>query len=1274
MNHSVRKEVLKTALNEIKKSKREKRIIILLASLAVFSTLILLFLISFQQVLTGYASYVEGKAGYLTKITLTQEFPTTYWHGIYGLGLRVPGFIEQLQKTVGSGEITRQDLFFECLQADAVGGNEIYASTSDFIDFESLEPATPAMIDSFLGCSGKVDCASNTFKKTMSVMVGAQNITNIPSTHTYKWDGDYEVFSLGILKDSMNNLVFVTTIKNLQRGYNPNVTVNFQLLLPVPAGQQKTYYFFTDPFDTCPQGGGIGDVLVANIYGYVRDESGNPIENASVIFRGFSKLTDANGFYNLSIEVLAGTYNLISMKTGFDDYISDLNISFSNSVIEKNITMKIYTPGFNQTINPIIDGYVRDIFDRPLSLALVKLGGSYSISDANGYYSLNPTILPESHPIIAILEGYNNYYAILNFTKDTIYLSHNITLEEFADLQDMIFETGPYTEEFVKVVQTVQVEQARERGEDYWISTKEIFREVRHNTFVEESVGLYGFKSGLNLVFSLSPEIEDFIKLDKPSLSLPIETFGELKLIIYGTKPLGEYNGSLIISGTIEKEIPIRIRIVERRVPVETLLLKLDLSKSTFYPGEKLNYRITFQNLIRDHGYLVDLFILLENSDKEVVFTKEIKNFEVKDSVTLIDEINLPRNLSEGEYVLRVDANYLDYLSSASTPLNIQRPIYLYSFLGIPFWIYLVIISTISFISLNLFLYKRSLEKKKRYQISLDKNTLPKPGARTIKVGKIAETNTPAYYEIDKLTTHAIIAGATGMGKSISAQVIIEEALMQNIAVIVFDPTAQWSGMLRKCEDKRMISLYPSFGLKPKDARGFPGNIREVRDAREIIDINRYVEPGHIQIFTMNKLDPSKIDIFIANVIREIFKSDPKESPDLKVILVFDEVHRLLSKFGGSGEGFLQIERGCREFRKWGIGIMLLSQVLSDFVGEIKANINTEVQTRTLEENDLERIKTKYGEQFLKSLVRAEVGNAMFQNADYNLGRPYFIHFRPILHNTRRLSDEELEKYNKYNDTVDDLGYQIEQLEEEKIDVFDLKMELKLVKDKIMTGNFSVVDIYLEGLTPRVNSQWEKLGKKPKKRVIKLADINEIKASVEEAKKERAKAEKAAKAKEVKTEEKKEKEEKIEDKILTALTFDNGLMVSSLKELKSIIPNMDDEIFNIHVNEKKNDIAKWIEQISKEEAEKIAPIKTKKEMIVALENIGKKQPEKPEVKKDVKSEKEKTEVKTEDKEKSEKEKSEVKTEAKPEKEKTELNVKSPEKKTEGVEKASLDKK
>jgi DNA helicase HerA-like ATPase len=148
-------------------------------------------------------------------------------------------------------------------------------------------------------------------------------------------------------------------------------------------------------------------------------------------------------------------------------------------------------------------------------------------------------------------------------------------------------------------------------------------------------------------------------------------------------------------------------------------------------------------------------------------------------------------------------------------------------------------------------------------------------------------------------------------------------------------------------------------------------------------------------------------------MIQQIFHSKLEEFRGLRYLIVFDEIHRILPKFGGSGAGFTQIERGCREFRKWGIGIVLISQILSDFVGEIKANINTLVQMKTRDESDLERIKMQYGEEYIQSLIKSPVGSGMVQNSSWNRGRPYYVTFRPILHSVVRLTDEELDKYNR---------------------------------------------------------------------------------------------------------------------------------------------------------------------------------------------------------------------------------------------------------------------
>jgi len=1128
--------VLSVAYNELMKDRLKRRFIFLLLILFLISSSTILIFFTSRLLLTGYVTYIESQGGYITEVNIIQTYATSYWHGTYGLALRVTGFTEQLSQDAKAGVIVRQDLFFDCMQPDSNGENRIFASTSRIIDFNDLNPATLEMVDAFTNCSDSIECAGNTFKENMSMIVSGRNISNIPSTHTYKYGGNNTVFNIGVLNDSVN-LVFVTNVKSVQTGYNPNTIVNYQMLLPVPFNSSAKYYFFTDPQDSCPSGG-IGDNINANVEGYVKDTLGNLLGNVAVNVAGYQTFSDVFGFYNLTFSAVAGNYSFIGRKSGYDPYISNISINFTNYNLIKNFTMESLTPAYNITMTPHVFGYVYDDSSITLPDVDIYLGDSSTITDLNGFYSFYPTISPGLNPLIASKEGYNNNYTIINFTTKNLSFSYNFTLSMVQEA--FPFETGPYaTGPFTSPPGTKQQQQqqnidiAKKNGDDYWLSTEEIKKEVRQNTFLEDVVGLYNFKTGpMKLAFTISPELQDFVKIDSTSAIVNANSPFNLGISFYGTKPIGTYNGTLKISGDIEKTIPITVKIVKQTFFMEALLITPEVTKKIISPGDDINYKISLQNLLRDQSYKVHLNISIKNTENNITYYSVIKEVEITDSLSIIELIKTLPDIPEGDYVLNIDAEYLNLLSSASTPFTISKPLYLYSLFGFPLWLLLTLISIFAFIFLNFFIYKNYQEKKKRYRIKIDYDTLPKPGNRSVRIGNLAETKTPAFYELEKLSTHAIVAGATGMGKSISAQVLIEEALMQNIAVIVFDPTAQWSGMLRKCEDKKMMSFYPKFGLKESDAKAFKGNVRQVRNSRELIEISKYMNPGQIQIFSLNKLDPSEMDVFVANVIRQIFKSDPKESPDLKLLIVFDEVHRLLAKFGGSGEGFLQVERACREFRKWGMGVMLISQVLSDFVGEIKANINTEVQARTLEENDLERIRTKYGDEFLKSLVKAEVGVAMFQNAEYNRGRPYFINFRPILHNTRRLSDEELEKYNKYNDIVDDLDYQISELEKDKVDTFDLKMELKLVKDKLMTGSFLVVDIYIEGLKPRVEKEWGKLGKKPPKREIKLVDESEIKKSIEEAKKARDKfeAEEAKKQKDSQKTEESKTQEKTEIK------------------------------------------------------------------------------------------------------------------------------------------------
>src|SRR3989344_3978969 len=1124
-----RRGVLSIARKELFREKKDKVTFFFLLSLTISSAFILILMFASNLLMTGYSTYLDGQAGYISEITLYRTVPTEYWGGVYGLGLRVPDFTEQLYLPLDSGDIDRQDLFFDCLESGATGGNEIYASNSSNISFGNLVRANNlALIDAYTVCnpneidpnlsSQHVDCAVNTFTSNTSFMVGSTNITNVSYTHSYKYDGNNTAFDIGVLNDTTKigygALVYAAHISSLQRGYSNSVLVNYQMILPSRSNSSTTYYFFTDPYDECPQGG-LGENINSTLYGYVKDINNNTLSNVSVVAAGYSILTNSQGFYHLSFLGASGNHTVLGTKSGYDVYYTTISINFSSYIIPLNFTMNISTPGFNATLTPLVYGYVFDENNAALEGVSVYFGGSNTTSNSSGYYSFYPTVFVGQNPIIAIKTDYNNYYSIINITSSNTTINHNISM--VSSSIDYSYSTGPYSTGPYSVNKESSAqasEQAKQAGQDYWINTKDITEEVRRNTFIEKPIGIYNFKgSTMTISISLSSSLNEIVKLEKNSLVIAPNSFGEFMVTLYGIKEPGVYNGSITVSGDITQEIPVSIKIVERNFPVETLLAEISLFDRVVSPGSELRYKLDLQNLLQDQGYKLFLDIKVKDENKANTFISLSDQAEIINSLTLLNRVGIPENLTEGNYVLDIGISYLNLFTSVTAPFIVSKPLYLYSVLGIPLWVFFVIISFISFVFLNLFLYKVYKDRKKRYRIELDYSTLPKPGKRVVRLGNIAETNRPSYFELERLTTHAIVAGATGMGKSISAQVIIEEALLNNVAVIVFDPTAQWSGMLRKCDDKKMLSFYPKFGLKPGDAKAFKGNVRQIKDARQVIDIKKHMNPGQIQIFSLNKLQPKDIDVFVANVIRGIFESGPEESPDLKLLLVLDEVHRLLSKFGGSGHGFLQVERACREFRKWGLGVILISQVLADFVGEIKANINTEVQTRTIEESDLERIKTKYGEEYLKSLVRAEVGVTMFQNAEYNRGKPYFINFRPILHNTRRLSDEELEKYNNYNDILDDLEYQIQQLEKEK----------------------------------------------PKKQELKLIAEDEIKKSIEEAKKSRQIFEKEE-AKKVEKEKKEEKKENIDDKILQPLTFDNGIMVSSLKELKDYLPNMEREI------------------------------------------------------------------------------------------------------------------
>jgi hypothetical protein len=586
-------------------------------------------------------------------------------------------------------------------------------------------------------------------------------------------------------------------------------------------------------------------------------------------------------------------------------------------------------------------------------------------------------------------------------------------------------------------------------------------------------------KTDIEVSLSVEGDIWPFTMFEKDKLTIKSKETEDAKVkfsTMLTTIP-GVYNGNIVVKyGDTEQRISVILRVEYER---EKLLdIKVDPITKDVNPGQNLKFQVTLYNL----GFTkrVDVFInyTIKSVETDNIIAKLSETMAIETSLSFMRTIKIPEDTEPGVYTIDAIANYDDKKATSVASFNVVKPSWIVGLLLqiVTNWItYLILFVLIPLIYIIKKLYERYRMKKvyrARYVKPVDLNKLPKKG---LLVGKISETNTDAYLNEDDLTAHMIVAGGTGSGKSVAAMDIAEEVLKKGIPVIVFDPTAQWTGFVRPCTDKKMLDLYHKFNMKKEEAKSFKGNIIQVLDPFLKIEVEKYMKEGEITVFVLNKLTPDQLDYFVRKTIDYMFSISWPESRKLKLLVVYDEVHRLLPKYAKrtgamlEGGGYLAIERACREFRKWGIGLITISQVLLDFKGAIRAVIATETQMRTKYEGDINRVKTKYGWEYSASIPKLEIGTGLIQNPAYNNGKPWFITFRPLLHDTFRITEDELEMYDKLEEEIKELRDKVELLKSEKVDTYDMELELKLADEKVKVGQIKMAETYIDSVKSRIN-------------------------------------------------------------------------------------------------------------------------------------------------------------------------------------------------------------
>jgi hypothetical protein len=590
--------------------------------------------------------------------------------------------------------------------------------------------------------------------------------------------------------------------------------------------------------------------------------------------------------------------------------------------------------------------------------------------------------------------------------------------------------------------------------------------------------------SAATATLSVEGPVFALLSIQKPTMSIKAKTteVSEIK----ATAPLsavpGIYTGELVIkSGSIVHRIPVTITVkavVEPLLDVQVKALSKDVN-----PGTNLSFEVSLLNM-GETAKVEDITVTysvkpVENQTK--IISTSTETLAVDNAITLRKAIEIPGDTPEDKYIIEANASYWYGTKFAISADNfdvttLPWPLILLKAAFMNWITYVILLGGVPALIIGIrwySAYRVSKAAKARYIAPLDFKVLPQAGADSLLVGKIAETDVKSYISIPQLLMHSIAAGGTGSGKTVSAMVCSEELLKRKVPIIVFDPTAQWTGFMKPNTLKPMLDLYPRFGLKPTDATRFKVTVILVEDSDMPINIKDYMKPGEMTVFVMNRLPPEELDKFVRRSIQAIFDMRPPESKEIKLLVVYDEVHRLLPKYGGK-KGYVAIERACREFRKWGIGIFLISQVLLDFKGAIRANIANEIQLRTKYEGDIGRVKSKYGSDYASKVTRLTIGTGLFQNPEFNHGRPWFLSFRPLLHSPFALTDKEVDTYMKLDKKVKDIEGKIAKLKAKKVDTYDIEVELNIARDKVKTANFRMAETYLESIEKRL----EKMGVK----------------------------------------------------------------------------------------------------------------------------------------------------------------------------------------------------
>ncbi len=204
----------------------------------------------------------------------------------------------------------------------------------------------------------------------------------------------------------------------------------------------------------------------------------------------------------------------------------------------------------------------------------------------------------------------------------------------------------------------------------------------------------------------------------------------------------------------------------------------------------------------------------------------------------------------------------------------------------------------------------------------------------------------------------------------------------------------------------------------------------EVLDESISLDLDMYIEPGYLNIIDLSNVDENGADAVVSHYLRRLLDERKKwkmkkgrEGYPVPVLVVIEEAHVLIPREGSTLTKYWA-GRVAREGRKFGIGLILVSQRPKNVDQDVLSQTNNKIILRIVEPNDKRYIQAaseQLSEDLLHLLSSLNPGEAIVLGSMTKIPAMVKIDLCPV--QTGGTDINLVKEWKEYNSTISEEEY-----------------------------------------------------------------------------------------------------------------------------------------------------------------------------------------------------------------------------------------------------------